>query len=342
MPSYLLGIAGIALVMFTFVDALWTTLSQQGAGPFSKRMSRAVWRAGMALTRQWSSSALTRSIGTFALMAAALAWVGMLWAGWVLVFSAEPGVVVRGATGAPADLASRIYFVGYTLFTLGLGTYEPVGPGWEITTAVATFTGLFLVTLTISYLVPVLSAVVSKRSLATALCTLGDTPSDILRRAWNGEDFSALEQVLPTFVPLLNQHAHQHLAYPVIHYFHDPAPEVSLGLPLSRLSEALDVLACGVHESARPSELVLGSARGSIRGFLSTLEGAYIHTDGSPPPPPEDRGLLAHLGVPLLAEPEYRARVADCSDARCLLVALLSDTDKTWTDAVVPHPSDGD
>ena len=52
--------------------------------------------------------------------------------------------------------------------------------------------GLFLFGITLSYVVPIVSAVTAKRQLGVCVWTLGQTPSDIIIRAWNGIDSTAL------------------------------------------------------------------------------------------------------------------------------------------------------
>ncbi len=79
-------------------------------------------------------------------------------------------------TNLPADLVGKIYFAGYTIFTLGNGDYQPLG-GWRIVTVIANATSLIIVTLSISYLIPLLSAVVEKRVLAGRISPLPTSTS---------------------------------------------------------------------------------------------------------------------------------------------------------------------
>lgn len=50
------------------------------------------------------------------------------------------------ANGEPAGLVDRLYFTGYTVFTLGNGDFKPGSGIWQIATGAAAGTGLFLVT----------------------------------------------------------------------------------------------------------------------------------------------------------------------------------------------------
>ena len=61
------------------------------------------------------------------LVAGFAVWVGLLWAGWAAVFSADAGSFVDPATGAPAGLGARAYAVGTYVSTLGLGAVWALG-----------------------------------------------------------------------------------------------------------------------------------------------------------------------------------------------------------------------
>jgi hypothetical protein len=60
----------------------------------------------------------------------------------------------------PTTVVNKIFY-GYTLSTLGLGDMEPEGNFWDILTAILSFTGLILISIT--YLIPVVSAEIAKR-----------------------------------------------------------------------------------------------------------------------------------------------------------------------------------
>ena len=64
---------------------------------------------------------------------------------------------------------------------LGNGDYAPTG-AWRVVTMVASASGLMIVTLSITYLVPLLSAVVEKRALAGRISILGSTVPEMVRK----------------------------------------------------------------------------------------------------------------------------------------------------------------
>lgn len=61
------------------------------------------------------------------------------------------------------------------LFSLGNGGYQPASGVWEIVMVVATLNGLLVLTLAITFLVPVVGAVAQRRQQAALIHALGHT-----------------------------------------------------------------------------------------------------------------------------------------------------------------------
>ena len=331
--SGLLGFTGIVLVAIAMLDVLWTTLSMTGGGPLSTGLARGLWRSVHGL-RHWTGASSTRLLqlaGPGILLSSLLMWVVLLWAGWTLLFSAAPDAVRALQTGSPASLAGHVYFTGYTLFTLGIGNYVPAPGVWEIATAIASLNGLFLITLSITYLVAVLSAATRKHQLATVIATLGRTPHDIVRRARKGEGAASFRTHLAQVVPMIEMHARNHLAYPVLHYFHSPDRRAAVSLRIAALDDALLLLKHGLASGASPDDASLSPAREAIGGLLSTLHGAFIHPDEAAPPPPSLEPL-SEVGVPVAGEDAYRHMSAHEVERRQLMQAYVKDDGWTWAD----------
>jgi hypothetical protein len=335
----LLILLGTLLIAFTLFDALWTTIVPHGAGPLSKRIARGWWSASLWVHRRSGGGAhgILSLAGPALLVVAFLVWVGLLWAGWLLLLSAEPGAVVASSSNAPASLAGRVYYVGFVLFTLGTGDYVPVGGTWEVLSAVASLSGLFVVTLAITYVLSVVSAVAAKRQLAGSIHSLGDTPADLVGRAWDGSGFSGLDQHLPSLASALEHHNQRHLAYPVVHYFHSGDRRTALGLAVATLDDALLILAEGVEPHARPAPAVVEPTRRTVQGFLDTLSDAFISPADAAPPVP-DLATVISAGVPTRATDEFERAVAREAPRRRLLRGLVEDGGWRWSDV----PGDGE
>lgn len=124
--AILFGAAGTLVIIFTTVDFIWTTLSVQGAGPMTARLSAVTW-AGLRAIAHGRMAPVLAAAGPMILVVTLACWILLLWLGWLLIFLAEDGSVVRSQTEQPADLAGRAYFVGFAFSTLGVGDLIPQG-----------------------------------------------------------------------------------------------------------------------------------------------------------------------------------------------------------------------
>lgn len=327
----LLGLLGAGLVLVALVDMLWTTLAvSAGGGPITATLARGLWQALCRLGHRRSRPhRFLRWAGVAVVTSVFVVWVALFVLGWWLVFSSSPGAVRHGTTGASVGWIARLYFVGFTTSTLGIGDLVPGDGLWRLLTVVAAFSGLSVVTMSITYLLPVASAVVDRRTLATGIASLGADPPGIVVNAWSGGGWGALEQRLPTLEQQLVTLGQRHLAYPVLHFFHDVAPEAAAGVTIARLDEALTILRFGVAPEARPHALVVDSARTSVAAFLSTLSSAQIGPAGELPPLPSLEPLR-RAGVPTVSDEEFATACADLERRRRLLRGFLEDDGWTW------------
>lgn len=313
---------GGALVAAALYDGLKTTLSAQGGAPLTSALAAGIWRVlGRGPAHAWSR----RAAGGVILALIPVAWTLLLWVGWVIVFASGEKSVVDASSQAPADTPARIYFVGFTLFTLGNGDYVPAGPGWRVLTAVASFTGLFLVTLAITYLLPVVQAVAQKRSLAGRLHSLGATGAQMVSVA-QGPGLS-FERQLESAAADLTLHGERHLVYPVLHYFEAPSDRSALAPRLAALSDALLLLRHGLSESDRPDPTAIAAAESSLDHYLQMVEQTLGSRQGTPPPVPS----AACLARPALdAERAVAAACRERDHQRRRLHALVQQAGHVW------------
>jgi hypothetical protein len=179
---------------------------------------------------------------------------------------------VDAGTVAPAGVAAVVYYAGFTLITLGVGDYVAVGPPWRTVTAGAGFSGLFLVTLAITYLISVVSAVVTRRAAAVHIHALDEEPAGIVVAGWTGHDFSAaFVQHLVSFTGRLAEVAEQQPAYPVLHYFACRQVLASAPVAIARLDDALLLLSEGVRPEVRPPALAVRPLRAAVSRYVATV-----------------------------------------------------------------------
>jgi hypothetical protein len=189
-----------------------------------------------------------------------------------LLLLSDPTTVLNSTTNAVTNAWEKFYFAGYTLSTLGNGDFKPGNHTWQVVTNIFAFFGLALVTVSITYIMPVLSAVILQVKLSVFINCLGDTPQKILLNSWNGENFNRLLKRDAEIASSLIQHSQNHKAYPIIHYFHSNQVKQSVVVSLAMLDEAISFLIHTVKEESRPNPKDLLLIRGALDFYLSVLK----------------------------------------------------------------------
>lgn len=327
--NLLLLVVGLLIVLVANIDALWTTVSNQGgAGPITSRVTSGLWHFLQALSSSKRSRLLNLS-GPLILISTLIFWLVLLWMGWTIIFSADMGAVLRARDLSPAGLIDRIYFVGYMLFTAGNGDFFPQDNLWQVAAVLINANGILMISLTVTYVLAVVSAVAKKRALAEEINGLGHRAEEIVMTQWNGQDFSSLGIHLVSVTSQLSLVAQQHLAYPVLHYYHSSFPGRSAAASIAIFDEALTIWEYGIAENYRPNTAVLLPARRAVNQYLDTLTTIFVDPSEHVPPPPD----LSHLraaDVPTVDSEQFVASVGELDKHRQLLLGMVSSDARDW------------
>ena len=327
--SVLLLILGFILLAVVSSDVLVTTLTVRGGGFLTNRFSSWLWHGATKLHRHDTNHRLLAAAGLLLILGMAFIWYLLTWAAWSLIFCSFQDAIVNSSNGEPASIWGRIYFVAYTITTLGRGDYQPSNTIWHLLTGLSAANGFFLVTLSIAYLFPVVSAATEKRILAVTISCLGGTADEILIKAWNGKDFGNLDQHLISLTPLIVALGEKHLTYPVLHYFHTPLRSRCLPLSIAALDEAMTLLQYAVPLETRPDPAALFPVRRSCAAFLTTLKSDYIKPSKKEPPL-LPLTLLRMKGIPTMEDERYLKAMKQISTRRKLLLALVENDGWSW------------
>ena len=327
---------GFALLVLVLLDIVVTTLTMRSAGPVTSRAMQLLWRVMLRVTPAGRHRVLLAG-GIAIVVSTVLAWAVLSWAGWALVFLGTEDGVVNSTTMAPATAWQTVYFAGTTLFTLGPGDFNPSGTIWQILTVVCVANGLLAMTLSVTYIVPVLSAAAGRRQLAAQIHAIGATPQGILRWGWDGRSFSRLEDEVSTLAPSIILQAQQHLAYPALHYFHSDHQETALPLRIAALDEALTILLHAPPGDVAPDAAKLRNARTAISFLLNVMNSAHIPPADAPPPPPSIEGLE---GLPKFKADSFGSGLDLCRDRRHLLLSWIRNDGRSWSEVGVVSDED--
>jgi len=337
MIHLLSGLLGLFILAVLLVDLLWTTFLE-GAGPITKYICG--WIGRIMLTAQCKLCPNRRIItksGLLTVTCSTMAWTILLWLGWTFIFNASPNSIAATYEGAGTPTFwTRMYFAGCEITTIGSSDYRPSAGIWEFATVIAGGTGYLLLGIAVAYIVPVVSAVTQKRQLALTIWSLGKDPADIISRAWNGADTSALGPHLVSLCSMLTLLGESHLTYPVLHYFHSTKRSSAIAPSVAALDEALTILECGLQRGCSLDIPALGAARESITEFLATLQPALIETTQADPPEPS-LASLREIGVAAVDDELFKDALKPLAARRRLLLTLVLNEGWTW-DNVWPKP----
>ena len=330
--SVFLLILGFALLAVVTSDVLVTTLTVQGGGFLTNRVCSWIWHHATLLHKRNNNHRLLGAVGLLITVGITVLWYLLTWVSWSLIFCSFQDAILNSSNEQPATIWGRIYFTGYTITTLGRGDYLPSSTPWHLLAGLAAANGFFLVTLSIAYLFPVVSAATQKRALAVYITSLGGTADQILTRAWNGKNFGNLDQHLVNLTPLIVELGEKHLTYPVLHYFHTKERSRCLPLSISALDEAITLLDYAVRADCRPDPATLNAIRRANAAFLKTLKSAYLEPSKLEPQHSPLK-LLRISGIPTVEEYCFIKSTEQINQRRRLLLAFVENDGWSW-DAV--------
>lgn len=311
---------GILLVGIVFVDIVWTSLGvSHGSGPLTSVVLRAGWHLATPFRRK--SSHRWMAISGVAMVLSPLAlWVVLLWTGWSAIFLGTEGGIVDSA-GTVAGAWDKVYFAGYSLFTLGNGDFRPVGAFWQIASVAAALSGLTVVSLGIAYLVLVVSAAADRRAVAVRLSLLAESPGQLASWWWASERRQAMDEQLLVLVEPIVYLTQRHLAYPVLHFFHGSEPRASPPVAIMMLDDALTLLIYGLTPSERPTGPGVNALRQAISEYLRLVGG---HGDDHAGPPPLSLAQLEASGAPVIATDSFNEAIQAVEERRHALHGLVA------------------
>lgn len=325
---------GAALIVLGTVDALGTTLRVSSRGGVMVRwLGKAAWRLLIAVDRWLPRARLRFFGGPLVTLSVVFAWIAMVLTGWFLIFSSYEQAVVVSPDQIPASGWSRLSYAMYTVFTLGGGDLQPTTPVWQILSGLAAGTGLFLITLAITYLMPLTSAASERRRTARVLTALGRSPAGIVTGAWDGAGLTLLGEHLMSLRAELAGLAEQHLTYPVLHYFQTPDLEGAIGPAVARLDEALLLLHDVVDPSAHPPLSGMEPVRAAVTDFLATVPDVFLDPGDDVPPIPQLDKLEA-AGVPCRPPEEVEEAFEQQAERRRRLRGLVQNSGWSWEGSV--------
>ncbi|HEY4640949.1 MAG TPA: hypothetical protein VII75_06355 [Thermoanaerobaculia bacterium] len=325
--------AGAIIILAAGVDLIWTTLGTHGGGPVSDTLLNGVWKLLLRIHRRRPMHRLLSYAGSVMLALIVLIWMGLFWAGCFLVFEGRRDSIVDSHTRRVATTEEKFFFSGSTLFTFGTAEYAANGRFWRLATVLTGAIGLGAVTLAITFLLQVLQSVVTKRALAVYISDVGSTPYEILNRSWTGEKFNGLDGHMATITEQLHMVTEQHLAYPVLRYFHSEKRRTASTVRLAGLYELTMILEAGVAPHLRLGRISIYPLRDALAGYCDALSSMFVKGAAAPPPPPS-LVPVRDLGAETVDDATFAAAAGEehALHIRRFFLGLLHEDGWSWDD----------
>lgn len=303
-------LVGAALMLLFLADIFLTVLyARAGTGLLAPYWDRLVWAvlrgvAGMFGRRR---GAVLSFAGPLIVVSLIVFWALELTVGAALIVQPELGSGIRPSSGStPTDFVTALLVAGNSLSIVGGGDYAPHTGGTRLLYLLNSLVGASVLSLVLSYLVQVYSALRERNALALTIDLMtggtGDAAEMLARLGPDGELGDAVSELGNLVQPLARTKEAHHF-YPLLFYFrfNEPLYSVSrFGFVLLDLTTLIATTLDGEkHKSLVRSAPVDALARGALL-LLETLDRNFPTADGSeaaPQPRDQEESYAAALAT---------------------------------------------
>lgn len=260
-------VVGVLLLALVWWDSFVTVFSMDGAGPVTNFWTRVLWKGLLTLHERISCHWLLSMAGPLILVLTILVWCFAHAVAWTMIFISRPGSVVDDARGLVATPMETLYFVGTTVSSLGYGDFTPAAPPWTWLSNVACFSATIILTVSLSYVLAVLSAALEKHVFAQSVFGLGKDIESFIRNASLGNPNDSLKDYVVRLSSALDAHSHRHLTYPILLFFHSRSLHNSTPRAVLLMSDATFVMSHIPDGDYRPPRGLLRLIDSAIENF---------------------------------------------------------------------------
>ena len=327
--------AGILVVALTAYDFFNTTLSSNGAGFMTHRVSQLIWRSFLRVSRLSDSPPVLKSAGISVILTLIILWLGLLWLGLFLILLGDYDSVVTAARSLPASALDKLYYSGYVLSTMGNGDFKPGSTRWQLVTAVFSFAGFIFITTAMTYVISVASAIIDKRSLSLFIANMGDSPQELLTNAWDGESLSGLTSVATELRQMINRHVQNHRAYSTLHFFHSGRKRSSIAINIVKLDEALSIALLLFDPVTVQDRQALRPLRNALSTYLDTLDKTFVRSAQEIDVLPDLSDLKGEQMEVLTDPAAIKEKLGELTSRRKLLAGFLYNNGWNWKEVYV-------
>ncbi len=281
---------GILLLAVLVWDVHETVFVPHGpAGPLARRFYRFCWTLWHRLVGHRTPQARRRlgRLGPMLIPMTIILWGGLLLVGYMLLLLPYAGAFAVGVGGKVAfpPWFNAFYISAYSVSTLGIGDVVPNGEVARAIMVAAAASGFVLITIAITYLLSVYSALERMTALAFEIHRFigrsdGQTPVDVVTLAVSTDSTSELSSWLSSTTTALSQVVQADDEFPLLHFFHMPY-ERALPLALADLLEIVTLCRTLLSPEVYPSltgGLVTAGTERVVRSYFLGLGQKFHHS----------------------------------------------------------------
>lgn len=318
---------GIILLIITLTDAFLIIFSLRHGGPITNFWTNKIWSGFLAIHRRHKIHKVLGFVGPAFLVFAVLTWYFMMYVSWLLIFLSHNRSAVVQASSAELDIFQKIYFIGATLSTVGYGDIVPSSFPWTTMATFATFGATFLITTSLSYMFPVISAASKRKDLAEKIFSMGEDAQKMVEYGWEIDSRDKTERYLFSIFSDLTEHTNKHMVYPVLRYFHNPIKQKSSTRAVLELADFFFLVSKAAVPEDRPSRILQRVAWSNIESFSKTKRKAAIKGMDSPLTDTShlSREMLLRIGLRPVDETEFQTKLNEYKPLREKLLAICSE-----------------
>jgi hypothetical protein len=260
MAFFIYTAAGFVLLALIIFDIYATVLhSSARYGPVGESLNRSVWRAARGVSLKLSRAnrhRLLNMIGPLLLPLLIVVYILLLVLSFALVYYPHiPSGFTFGVQHPEPGWIDAVYFSGVTLTTVGYGDVVPREASLRFLALFEAASGLVVISLAITYMLTVYTALERKRAVALSLYHQAGEGADVaglIAHHFVEGRFYGLRDALKTSTRDIQALLEAHVEHPVIHYFHPVEVYRSLPRILFLLLETCSVIrtCVGAEESA--------------------------------------------------------------------------------------------
>lgn len=260
MTTALFTVGGLLVLLFVAYDVYGTILDASGrAGPISGALNRGVWAIVRPFAFRFSRQRrhrLLNFVGPMLMPALIVIYLLLLITGFALIyFPRMPAEFSVLPSAAGANWIESLYFSGTTLITVGYGDITPRTLFVRFFALIEGASGFALISLAVTYLITVYSALERKRVIALSFYHQAEEGADVagfISHHFAMGRFYGFESILRTAARDINELQESHAEHPVIHYFHPVAVHKSVPRVFFLVLETCAVIKACLDEEEYP------------------------------------------------------------------------------------------